>query len=272
MTSMTPIRPELGAVKVQQRTCWAAGDHSRVGDTMQIVGETLCEAIDLRPGSRVLDVAAGNGSASLAAARRFCHVTSSDYVEGFLETGRQRAEALGLEIEFQLADAEALPFADESFDTVLSTFGAMFTPDQQRTADEMIRVCRSGGVIGMTNWAAEGFMGQLHATLDRYLPPVPGLPSPMQWAEELTLEKLFGAGVSIIAARRKVFTLRYLSFEHFLGEFRRGYGPMRIAFDALGDKAVALEADLRVLHERFNVAEPNAFVVPSEYAQVLITK
>lgn len=272
MTSLSPIKPDLGAIKSTQQRTWATGDYARVGSTQQIVGESLCESIDLRPGSNVLDVAAGNGNTSLAAARRFCSVTSCDYVDKLLHAGRRRAEAQGFDIDFQIADAEALPFADESYDVVLSTFGVMFTPDQFRAARELARVCRPGGYIAMTNWTDDGFIGQMIKTIGEYIPSAPGVRSPTLWSEESALEEMFGASVSIIAVRRRVFTLRYLSFDHFIEFCSTWYGPMRMAFEQVGENRESLERDLRRLHARFNVAEPNEFIVPSEYAEVLITK
>ena len=158
----TVSTPDLAAVKSRQQAAWATGNYAVVGTTLQIVGEDLCEALDLRSGARVLDVAAGNGNATLAAARRWCEVTSPDYVGSLLEAGRARAAAEGHSIKFQEADAEKLPFADASFDVVLSTFGVMFTPDQDKAAAEMARVCKSGGKIGLANWTPESFIGHAH--------------------------------------------------------------------------------------------------------------
>ena len=140
----------------RQQVAWGSGDYAIIGTTLQIVGETLCEAVDLRSNQRVLDVAAGNGNATLAAARRFADVVSTDYVGALLERGRERAEADRLPVTFQEADAEALPFADASFDVVLSTFGVMFTPNQQQAASELVRVCRPGGKIGIGQLDAGG--------------------------------------------------------------------------------------------------------------------
>src|SRR5262245_36962050 len=179
--AVAPAPPDLVTVKSKQQAAWSAGNYAVVGTTLQIVGESLCEALDLRAGQTVLDVAAGNGNASLAAARRFCTVTSTDYVGTLLARGRQRAEAEGLAIAFREADAEALPFADASFDVVVSTFGVMFTPDQPRAARELLRVCKSGGAIGLANWTPDGFIGQLFKTIGKYAPPAPGAKSPALW-------------------------------------------------------------------------------------------
>src|SRR6187401_266333 len=154
-------RPDFAAIKQKQQATWASGDFAVVGTTLQIVGESLAEAIDIRAGERVLDVAAGNGNATLAAARRFARVTSTDYVPALLERGRRRAEADGLDVTFEVADAEALPYPDAGFDVVLSTFGVMFAPDHEQAAAEMMRVCRPGGRIGLASWTPAGFVGQL---------------------------------------------------------------------------------------------------------------
>ncbi len=263
---------DLAAVKKKQQSAWASGDYAVVGTTLQIVGEQLCETIDLRPGQTVLDVAAGNGNATLAAARRYCRVTSTDYVESLLERSRQRAVAEALQVDYRVADAEELPFDDEQFDVVLSTFGVMFAPDQYRAAAELVRVCRRGGTIAMANWTAEGFIGQLFKTLGRHIPPAPGVQSPLRWGTEEGLRELFGASVRSIELKRNNFVFRYHSFDHFLDVFRTFYGPMHKAFIALGDQAGALEADLRALQASFNRAGPDGFIVPSEFVEVVLRK
>jgi SAM-dependent methyltransferase len=185
--------PGFKSLKGRQQIAWSSGDYAVIGTTLQIVGETLCEALDLRAGQRVLDVAAGNGNATLAAARRWCEVVSTDYVPALLERGRERAEADRLVIEFREADAEALPFAESSFDAVLSTFGVMFTPDQDQAAAELVRVCKPGGRIGLANWTPEGFIGQLFKTIGRHVPPPPGVKSPALWGTYARITDLFDA-------------------------------------------------------------------------------
>ena len=225
--------PDLGAVKARQQGAWSSGDYAVVGTTLQIVGEELCEALDLRPGSKVLDVAAGNGNATLAAARRWCEVTSTDYVPALLERGRERATAEGLSVEFREADAEALPFPDSSFDAVVSTFGVMFTPDQDKAAAEMLRVCKPGGKIGLANWTPDGFIGQLFKTLGRHVPPPAGVKSPALWGTRARLDEMFGAQAASITAEPRMFVFRYRSPEHWLDVFKTFYGPMLKAFAAL---------------------------------------
>src|SRR6185369_2313869 len=223
-----PAPIDLKALKARQQGAWSSGDYAVVGTTLQIVGESLCEALDLRAGAKVLDVAAGNGNISLAAARRWCDVTSTDYVPTLLDRGRKRAAADGLKIEFKLADVEALPFEDETFDVVVSTYGAMFTPDQDKAAAEMRRVCKRGGKIGLANWTPQGFIGQVFKTLGKYLPPPPGLKSPALWGTQARLAEMF-AGAEIDAQPR-MFVFRYKSPQHFLDVFKMYYGPIHKAF------------------------------------------
>ena len=270
MNAPTPV--DLNAVKAKQQTAWASGDYAVVGTTLQIVGESLAEACDLCWDERVLDVAAGNGNATLAAARRGAQVTSTDYVPALLERGAERARVDRLEVAFQTADAEALPFANASFDAVLSTFGVMFTPDHQKAAAEMARVCRPGGRIGLANWTPEGFIGQLFKTLGRHLPPPAGVQPPALWGTEAHLEKLFAGKAAAIQVNRRIFTFRYRSAAHFIEVFRTWYGPVHKAFAALGDKAGALEADLTALLERLNVAGPRSLVVPGEYLEIVVRR
>jgi len=265
--------PDLKAIKTKQQAAWSSGDYAVVGATLQIVGEELAEAMDLRAGEKVLDIAAGNGNATLAAARRWCEVTSTDYVEALLARGKQRAQADGFAVTFQKADAEALPFADKSFDAVLSTFGAMFSPDQSRTASEMLRVCKSGGRIGLANWTPDGFIGQMFKIIGKHLPPPAGMKSPALWGTWEWMEKAFRAEASDIVAEPRNFVFRYRSPQHFLDVFRQYYGPMLKAFEALDEQGrKALSADLIALIGRLNRANDGAMVVPGEYLEVVVTR
>ncbi|HQU50573.1 MAG TPA: class I SAM-dependent methyltransferase [Casimicrobiaceae bacterium] len=265
--------PNFGAIKQRQQATWASGDFAVVGTTLQIVGESLAEAVDVRADERVLDVAAGNGNATLAAARRFAVVTSTDYVPSLLAKGRLRAEADGLAVRFQEADVEELPFPDASFDVVLSTFGAMFAPDQRRTAREMIRVLRSGGRLGMANWTPEGFIGRLFRVIGRHVPPPAGLVSPALWGTEAHLAELFGPHAADLRAERRVFNFRYRSAAHWIQVFRDYYGPTHKAFAALdAGGQQALEHDLTALLGELNVAGPASLVVPGEYLEVVVTR
>lgn len=268
----TPGMIDLAAIKSRQQTAWGSGDYAVIGTTLQIVGEMLCEAVDLRSNQHVLDVAAGNGNATLAAARRFAKVTSTDYVGALLERGRERAKADRLEISFQEADAEALPFADASFDVVLSAFGVMFTPNQDVAAKELMRVCRKSGKIGLANWTPESFIGNVFKTIGKYIPPAPGLKSPALWGTKGHLEVLFGSQAAI-EATNKNFVFRYQSAKHWLEIFRNFYGPLLKAFAALDQESgESLEADLLKLLDQFNLAKDGTLVLPSDYLEVVITK
>jgi len=264
---------QLAAIKAKQQATWASGDFSIIGTTLQIVGESLCEAVDLRAGSKVLDVAAGNGNCSLAAARRFCDVTSTDYVPALLEDGRRRAEADRLPVAFQQADAEALPFGDDSFDVVLSSFGVMFTPNHARSAQEMLRVCRRGGRIGLANWTPRGFIGRVFAVMNRHVPPAIGLTPPSRWGMEDHLEELFRAPASDIHTTYRDFVFRYRSPTHWVDLFRRWYGPIHRAFAGLSPEGQQrLERDLLALIAEFNSSGDSSMVVPAESLEVVVMK
>lgn len=264
---------DLAAVKTRQQAAWSTGNYAVVGTTLQIVGESLCEALDLRSGSRVLDVAAGNGNATLAAARRFCEVISTDYVGSLLEAGKVRALAEGQAILFQEADAENLPFADGSFDAVLSTFGVMFTPDQDKAAVELARVCRPGGRIGLANWTPESFIGQLFKTIGRYVPPAAGLKSPALWGTRARLEELFGKTAREIRTTSRHFTFRYRSPEHWIEVFRTYYGPTNKTFAALdAAKQAEFTRDILALIARDNRSGDGTMVLPAEYLEVVIDR
>jgi ubiquinone/menaquinone biosynthesis C-methylase UbiE len=265
--------PDLEAIKARQQAAWSSGDYALIGPTLQIVGEQLCESLDLRSGSKVLDVAAGNGNVSLAAARRFCDVTSTDYVPALLERGRARAAAEGLEIEFREADVEKLPFADGSFDVVVSTFGVMFAPDQERAAAEMLRVCRRGGRIGLANWTPEGFIGQMFKVVARHVAPPAGVKPPPLWGSSPRLAELFDPRKAAVSWVKRDFSFRYRSPAHWVEVFRTWYGPVLKAFGALNEAGqAAFESDLLALVSRFNRAADRTMVVPSEYLEIVVTR
>ena len=267
------LADDFVGLKKKQQATWASGDFAVIGTTLQIVGETLAEAADVRAGERVLDVAAGNGNATLAAARRFAKVTSTDYVPTLLDDGARRAAAERLDVTFEVADAEDLPFEDQTFDVVLSTFGAMFTPDHARPAREMLRVTRPGGRIGLANWTPEGFIGRLFRIVGAYLPPPLGLKSPALWGTEPHIVELFGAQAMEIRTERKHFNFRYRSPAHWLQVFREFYGPVRKAFASLDRvRQRALEADIVRLLEGLNVDGGRSLVVPGEYLEVVIVR
>lgn len=273
-STQSTAKPDLAAIKARQQATWASGDFGIIGTTLQVVGEALCEAVDVCAGERVLDVAAGNGNATLAAARRFAQVTSTDYVPHLLEQGKRRAEAERLPVTFEVADVENLPYADGAFDVVLSTYGAMFAPDQTRTAREMLRVTRSGGRIGMANWTPEGFLGDLFRLIGGFVPPPAGLASPVRWGTETGLVELFGPYAKDIRCERRDYQFRYRSATHWIEIFRDYYGPTHKAFAALApERQQELHRALVELLERHNRANGrNALLVPGEYLEVVVVK
>jgi ubiquinone/menaquinone biosynthesis C-methylase UbiE len=272
-TQIPTSTPDLAAIKTKQQATWASGDFGHIGVRLQIVGETLAEAADVHAGEKVLDVAAGNGNASLAAARRFAEVTSTDYVPALLEEGRLRAEADRLPIAFQVADAENLPFPDASFDVVLSTFGVMFAPNQEKASGELLRVAKPGGRIGLACWTPEGFLGDMFRVVAAFVPPPSGLRSPMQWGTETRLVELFGPKATDIKTERKTYEFRYTSAEHFVDYFKAYYGPTLKAFGALDEgKQAEFRSALVDLLNRTNVSRRGGLVVPGEYLEIVITR
>ncbi len=274
-TGIEAVAPvtDFSALKARQQAAWSTGNYAVVGTTLQIVGESLAEALDLRAGERVLDVAAGNGNASLAAARRWCDVTSTDYVPALLESGKARAMAEGYAIRFQEADAENLPFGSASFDVVMSTFGVMFTPNQERAASELVRVCKPGGRIGLANWTPESFIGQLFKTIGKYIPPAAGIKSPSQWGTRDRLMELFGKVATSVRTTRHQFVFRYRSPAHWIEVFRTYYGPMNRTFAALdAQRQAAFTQDLLALMADRNISGDRTLVLPSEYLEVVIER
>ena len=272
-TTESPAIPDYETIKTRQQATWASGDFGRIGVTLQIVGEELCEAVDLRSTDRVIDVAAGNGNASLAAARRFADVTSTDYVSALLEQGMRRAAADGLPMMTRVADAENLPFPDGEFDVALSTFGVMFAPNQPRAAAELLRVVRPGGRIGLANWTPEGFIGELFRVMARFVPPPPGLAPPAAWGTEPRLVALFGHQASGLRSRQREFVFRYRSAEHWIELFRDYYGPTHRAFAALDEAGKkALHEALLNLLAKYNRGGRDTLIVPSDYLEVVIKR
>ncbi|HVP59467.1 MAG TPA: class I SAM-dependent methyltransferase [Myxococcaceae bacterium] len=265
--------PDLGAIKARQQASWASGDYAVIGTTLSIVGESLCESVDLRAGQAVLDVACGNGAASLAAARRFCKVTGLDYVPSLLARAEERARAERLDIAFVEGDAEALPFLDRQFDAVISTFGVMFTPDHTRAAAELARVVRPGGRIGLASWTPDGFVGQLFALIGRTSPPPAGLQPPPLWGTIPHCERLFDGAAASTRSMHREFSFRYLSAAHFIDVFRRFYGPMHKLYAALPEeKAATFTAELTDLIGRFNRSGDETVVIPSKYLEIVLTR
>ncbi|RLJ99994.1 class I SAM-dependent methyltransferase [Ruegeria conchae] len=261
------------AIKAKQNAAWGAGDYSKVGVTLQITGEELAEAMDMRADSTILDVAAGNGNATLAFARRFCDVTSTDYVESLLEASGKRAQAEGLFVNYKVADAENLPFDDQSFDAVVSTFGVMFTPNQKQSAAELQRVVKAGGKIGMANWTPESFIGQLFKTIGKHVPPPAGVNSPAMWGSRDWIDQNFGTRCAVKSFRRKNFMFRYRSAEHFMEYFRTFYGPMQKAFEALdAEGQTSLRNDMMALIKRFDISTNDSLCISSEYAEIIVER
>lgn len=265
---------DLEAVKEVQQKTWSEGDFSMVGGLITIVGEKLSEAAEILPDERVLDVACGSGNTTIPAARHaWSNTVGLDYVPELLERGRERAAAERVDVEWVEGDAENLPFEDASFDVVLSSFGVMFAPNHQRAADELLRVCKPGGRIGLASWVPEGFIGQMFATVVKHAPPPPGVQPPILWGTEDHLRELFGDGISELSSDRVKVGFGFRSFEHWL-EFNRTYfGPTKVAFERIGEEGEgALTADLREVCERFNVAGDRALLAPAEYLQVVATR
>lgn len=270
--TMTPS-PDFQAIKAKQNAAWASGDYAKIGVTLQIVGEDLAERMDLVPETRVLDVAAGNGNATLAFARRWCQVTSTDYVDSLLARGRDRARAEGLNVRFQIADAEDLPFENAAFDAVVSTFGVMFTPNQEQAASELLRVCRPGGRIGLANWTPDGFIGQMFKVLGGHVAPPKGVSSPARWGNPEWIEDTFAGRATAVTTKARTFVFRYRSPDHFVHFFRTYYGPIHKAFLALDESGQqALDRDLHATIARFNTATDGTMRVPGDYAEIVVTK
>ena len=264
---------DWGTVKQRQQQAWATGDFSMIGVGVTLVGELLCEAVELHAGERVLDVATGSGNAALAAARRGCEVTGIDYVPALLDRARERATVERLPATFDLGDAENIPFPDASFDVVLTTFGAMFAPDPQQTARELFRVCRPGGRVGMTNWTPQGLFGGVFAAHSRAVAPPPGLPAPVEWGDEATLRNRLAPYASSVRIERKYFPMRARSARQWLERMQTYFGPTMRAFDGLdADGQRALAAELLGILERFNRSGDGTLLAPAEYLEVVARK
>ena len=272
-TQEVPKAPDYEKWNQRLNASWSCADYARIGVTLQITGEELAEAVDFVPGSRVLDVAAGNGNASLALARRFCNVVSTDYVQPLLDKGRARAHAEDLDIDFQIADAQNLPFRDAEFDGVVSTFGVMFAPDQPASASELIRVCRPGGKIALASWTPKSFVGRMCATIGSHMSAAPGFKAPANWGREEFIEEHLAPAASELSIQWKKFNFRYRSPFHYVDFFRTYYGLCRKAYEKVGPEGEdALTSDILALVEEFNIATDGSVTMPSDYAQVVMTK
>jgi ubiquinone/menaquinone biosynthesis C-methylase UbiE len=264
---------DTSAIKERMQKIWTSGDYARIGNPLVIMGELLCEAVDLRAGASVLDVATGSGNTAISAARRFCEVTGMDLAPESIEHARKRAEAEGMEITFEVGDAEDLSYPDASFDFVLSTLGVMFCPNQEKAADELLRVCRPGGKIGLVNWTPDDFIGNMLRTVAEHVPPPPGVKPPSLWGTEVRLRELLGEGVSTLKTTRRTYIFRYPSAGYFVEYFREYYGPTVRAFAALEPEGQdALARDLKELLVDRNVSGDGTIVVPSSYLEVVAVR
>jgi SAM-dependent methyltransferase len=263
----------LTEIKERQQKTWISGNYARIGNALVIMGEQLCEAVDVRSGQKVLDIATGSGNTAISAARRFCEAHGVDYVPDLIEQAKERAAAEGLDVAFDVGDAENLPYPDAAFDVVLSTVGVMFTPDQEKAAQELLRVCKPGGKIGLANWFPDGYVGNMFRTVGKHFPPPPGVKPPPLWGTEDRLRELLGDGVSSLDTTRRTYVFRYLSAAHFIEHFRSYYGPMHNAFDSLdADGREALESDLKELIGYWNISAEETVILPSDYLEVVAVR
>ncbi len=263
--------PDLAAVKQRQQATWSSGDFHMIGNQIVLTSEMLIETLDIHAGERVLDVATGSGNAALAAARRGAEVVGVDYVPALLERGRRRADAEVLDVTFVEGDAEALPFPDGSFDVVSTVFGAMFAPDQERAARELLRVVRPGGRIGIAAHTPDGFIGDMFRTNARHIAPPAGVASPILWGTEPRLRDLFGDAIAELRTERRMMVLRARSPEAFIDYWRTYYGPTLKAFEAVGESGqAALRADLLDLLAGHDRAGDGTLIVDSEYLEAVI--
>ena len=271
--TMQDQAPSMGAIKERMHKIWTSGEYARIGNPLVLIGELLCEAVDLHSGERVLDVATGSGNTAISAARRFCEVTGMDLAPESIEHARRRAEAEGMDITFEVGDAEDLSYPDASFDVVVSTIGVMFCPNQEKAAAELLRVCKPGGKIGLASWTPEGFTGSMLRVVGKHVAPPPGLKPPSLWGTEERLRELLGEGVSSLSTTQRTYNFRYPSAEHFVDWFRNYYGPTVKAFAALEPEGQeALERDLRGLLEDRNTSGDGTLVVPSDYLEAVAVR
>jgi SAM-dependent methyltransferase len=265
---------DLGAVRQAQQRTWSEGDFAMVAGLVEMVAEELVEAMDIVPDERVLDVACGSGNGALAAARRaWGNTVGVDFVPALLERGRERAAAERLDVEFVEGDAAELPFGEAEFDVVISIFGAMFAPEHEKAAAELLRVCKPGGRIGMANWVPDGGVGKMFQTIAKHAPPPPGVVPPALWGTEEHLRELFGDGISELRVERRASRQAFRSADHFLDFFRTYFGPTKVAYERVGPEGEeALTADMKAYLEEYNTAGDRALVLKPEYLRVVATR
>jgi SAM-dependent methyltransferase len=264
---------DFEAIKHRQRDVWASGDFGMIAWNTAFTGEVLCEAVDLRAGQRVLDVACGTGNTALSAGRRFCAAVGVDFVPALIERARERAAAERLPATFEVGDAEDLPFEDASFDVVLSVFGSMFAPDQEKAAGELVRVCRPGGKIGLASWTPDGMWGQLFRLHGQYLPPPPGVRPPPLWGTEARIRELFGGAVRDLRLQKRRAVFRAVSAGAWFDFFKTWFGPMIAVLATLDERArERFRSDVLAELERVNRAEDGTLVAEAEYLEVIAIK
>lgn len=266
-------RPDYQTITARQKEVWATGDFHEIARQNVVMGEALCAALDPHGGDRVLDVACGSGTAALIAARRYCEVVGIDYVPGLIERAERRAAADGFDIDFRVADAQALPFPDASFDVILSVYGVQFAPDQERAASEMLRVCRPGGSIGLATPIRNGWSGDFFATNAKYMPPPPGVHPPLRWGTEAGLDELLGAATSSIHSEERTALQYYRSVDHAVDVFLSYFGPAIWASNASDEKASqGLRNDLHAVFNRYNRATDGTAVIENRYLLTVATR
>jgi SAM-dependent methyltransferase len=264
---------DYAAVTSRQQGVWSQGDYGKIGSLLSWLGESLVRELDVHSGERVLDVAAGNGNASLPAARRFADVLSTDYVPALLEETRRRADADGVVLRMEVADAQALPYDDGSFDVVMSTIGAMFAPDQSAVAREMTRVCRSGGRIGMANWTPDSMVGDMFRTVSRHVPPPQGLQPAVAWGTRDRLAELLGPHCSDLRVTRRTCAMRFPSARTCMEYFRTWYGPTLAAFAAVGEAGRdQLERELVEVYDSHNTTTDGTLAMDVAYLEVVAVR
>jgi SAM-dependent methyltransferase len=273
MNIRSDVPADLSVVRTRQRQSWATGDTPVVVRPLVIVAENLCEAVELHPNQKVLDIGTATGNTAMAAARRYCEVTGVDYVAALLKVAEERASVERLPITFLEADAEQLPFSDSAFDAVLSVFGVMFAPNQEQAASELLRVCRSGGKIGLANWTTDGFFGKMGQIMRTYIPASPGLKSPGLWGTEKRLRELFGEEVVAFQARKQSFLHRYRSIQHAVEVTCKDLGSVVMALEALDPiSRKGLIQDVQSIFEQANQASDGSVIVAAEYLEVVAVR
>jgi len=254
-----------------QKKVWNSGDFNQIARLNWGMSEKLVSEVDPKPRQRVLDVACGSGTAALVAERRFCEVTGLDYVSSLIDRARLRAEANGQDIKFIVGDAQEMPFPDDYFDCILSVYGVQFAPDQEKTAAELIRVCKPGGVIGIAGPAPEGWSKDFFAAHARHNPPPPGVHSPLKWGTEEGLKELFGDSVTSIVFKKHRALQYYRSIDHAVEIFSTWFGPTLNALEKIEDEQKKnLLNDLKEVFERYNTATDGTAIVENIYSQITI--